>query len=291
MKNILFWGYSLCFLTICCFGKERLEDPKDIRNINAHRRSYYQEAEFTDLGSEYATGSIWPKPRIENRSKDKYFTFDPKNFEFKCNRKHEIIENAFERYKELTFPNKEIVVDNELDEIIKLMVTIEDFEQALSIKMNETYTLIINKPVASLHANSVWGALRGLETFSQTVFLRKSSYVVNKNKIIDFPRFPYRGFLIDTSRHFLPVPKILQFLDALAYSKFNVLHWHIVDDPSFPYVSKKFPQLSANGAFTRKHVYTPENVQEIIQFARLRGIRVMPEFDTPGNIILSFVER
>ena len=155
--------------------------------------------------------------------------------------------------------------------------------------MNETYHLVVDdKGHAEISSVSVWGILRGLETFSQLLEnVGKDQFQVQVVKIDDTPRFSHRGMMIDSSRHFLPMHSILETLDAMELNKFNVLHWHIVDDQSFPFVSETFPELSAKGAFNAEtHIYTKKDVDTVLEYARLRGIRVLAEFDTPGKILL-----
>lgn len=68
----------------------------------------------------------------------------------------------------------------------------------------------------------------------------------------------------------------------MAYNKLNVFHWHMTDDSAFPYNSTVFPELSKMGAYRPELTYSADDITEIIEFARLRGIRIIPEFDTPG---------
>ncbi|XP_065215938.1 beta-hexosaminidase subunit beta-like isoform X2 [Planococcus citri] len=160
-----------------------------------------------------------------------------------------------------------------------------------SDSMDEKYELLLktdgSESNSSLIAQSVWGVLRGLETFSQIVVpINGNRFAVRTTSIVDFPRFPHRGLLIDTSRHYLPVKTIMNILEAMSYSKLNVLHWHIVDDQSFPFQSNTFPDLSDKGSYDRyRAIYSQVDVRRVIEHARLRGIRVIPEFDSPGHTL------
>ncbi|KAF5925293.1 hypothetical protein HPG69_001737 [Diceros bicornis minor] len=169
--------------------------------------------------------------------------------------------------------------------LLVIYVATPGCDQLPSLESVENYTLTINDEQNFLLSKTVWGALRGLETFSQLIWRSpEGTFFINKTEIEDFPRFPHRGLLLDTSRHYLPLPSILNTLDVMAYNKFNVFHWHLVDDPSFPYESFTFPELTRKGSYNpATHIYTAQDVKEVIEYARLRGIRVLVEFDTPGH--------
>ncbi|XP_072228778.1 beta-hexosaminidase subunit beta isoform X1 [Leuresthes tenuis] len=256
-----------------------------------------EEVEPVLRASKY--GSLWPLPQKVQISD---VTFKLSGSSFKITDAKEssagpscsLLQNAYRRYYEYMFggAKKQKVNKSERagpSDLLELQVWITSLDSECdgypSVTSDESYELSVDQPFAVLKAPTVWGALHGLETFSQLVHEDEyGAKSINSTAISDFPRFAHRGILLDTSRHFLPIKVILANLETMAMNKFNVFHWHIVDDQSFPYLSQTFPQLSQQGAYhPYTHVYTPADVKMVIQFARLRGIRVIPEFDTPGH--------
>ena len=88
--------------------------------------------------------------------------------------------------------------------------------------------------------------------------------------------------MIDLARHFQPLASIRSIIDSLAYAKMNVLHMHIVDEQSFPMEIKAYPKLW-EAAFSAQERYTQADLASLVEYARLRAIRVMVEFDVPGH--------
>ncbi|XP_022179120.1 beta-hexosaminidase subunit beta-like isoform X2 [Myzus persicae] len=214
-------------------------------------------------------GEVWPKPVLQ-RSYDEYLTFEPENFHFNITGYScDDLQDAFKRYNSMLF-----------------LKATKTFKQHISLSTKFIIDEIeISNAGGHLFASSIWGILRGLETFSQLVYLETdgSTFVIRCTSIVDYPKFRHRGFLLDTSRHYYPIESITKTLDAMSYSKMNVFHWHMVDDNSFPYQSSAFPNLSERGAFGKSAIYTKNDVKYVIEYARLRGIRVIPEIDTPGH--------
>nr|XP_050036110.1 beta-hexosaminidase subunit beta-like [Dermacentor andersoni] len=152
--------------------------------------------------------------------------------------------------------------------------------------MDESYHLVLSCSQPSvLTSRSAWGLMRGLESFSQLVRRYNATHFwVNESEVVDAPRFSHRGLLLNTGSHFLPVATIVEALDAMASNKMNVLHWRIVDEYSFPFVSQAFPDLSLKGAYNPETlVYQPSDVDRVINEARDRGIRIVPELGNPGR--------
>lgn len=146
---------------------------------------------------------------------------------------------------------------------------------------DESYTLEINEKQAKINAQTTVGAMRGLETFLQLLEGDKDGFYFPAVSINDKPRFPWRGLMIDSARHFQPMEVLKRNLDAMAAVKLNVLHWHLTEDQGFRVETKRFPELHLQGS--DGDFYTQEQIREIIKYAADRGIRVMPEFDMPGH--------
>ena len=203
-----------------------------------------------------------------------------------------------------TFVSRQI---SEFGDLVGVKVSIAEDEvdgaPPPKLGVDESYSIwlspvtAVQKPartalIMQLSAKTVWGALHGLETVAQVV--RSDGTVPGGAElhIDDAPRYPWRGLLLDTSNHYLPVEQLLVFLDAMATVKMNVLHWHIVDSYSFPFESSSFPELSISGAWTSTlknevevgtAVYNASMIDRVVEYAADRAIRVVPEFDMPGH--------
>jgi hexosaminidase len=150
-----------------------------------------------------------------------------------------------------------------------------------SVDEVESYALDVTPKQAVLRAETVVGAIHGLETFLQLVDADSSGYYIPAVSIQDNPRFRWRGLMIDVSRHWEPVEVIKRNLDGMAAVKLNVFHWHLTDDQGFRIESKKYPKLQEMGSDGL--YYTQDQVRDVIAYARDRGIRVIPEFDLPAH--------
>ncbi|MED6195294.1 Beta-hexosaminidase 1 [Stylosanthes scabra] len=253
---------------------------------------------------------LWPLP-AEFTSGDEVFSVDP-SLELAVagtGGGSSIVREAFERYRKIIFDHsgsggsvgggrfgfKRVLKESIISEydVSQLKITVHSDNEELQFGVDESYTLLVSKVKedsiageVTIEANTVYGALRGIETFSQlcafdyttkTVQIHKAPWVIH-----DQPRFAYRGLMLDTSRHYLPATVIKQIIDSMSYAKFNVLHWHIIDEESFPLEVPSYPNLW-NGSYTKWERYTVEDAYDIVNFAKTRGINVMAEVDVPGH--------
>ncbi|MGA8501677.1 MAG: family 20 glycosylhydrolase [Candidatus Sulfotelmatobacter sp.] len=169
-----------------------------------------------------------------------------------------------------------------------LAVSVDGPGQAIqSLDEDESYSLDVSPSGVRLHAATVVGAMRGLETLQQLIQTDATSYFLPAVSIQDTPRFRWRGLMIDCGRHFMPVEVLKRTLDGMAAVKLNVFHWHLSEDQGFRMESRAFPRLTELGS--DGHFYTQEQAREIVAYARNRGIRVVPEFDMPGHTSAWFV--
>lgn len=157
--------------------------------------------------------------------------------------------------------------------------------------MNEEYQLSISNNVIILNSTSQFGTLRGLASLSQLLFNSEKALQLANVNISDQPTYPWRGLLFDSVRHFLPIEDVKRTLRGLASAKFNVFHWHLTDDQGWRIELKSYPKLhqkASDGLY-----YTQIEIKEVVEYAAMLGIRVVPEFDVPGHastIVLAYLE-
>ncbi|PKI59087.1 hypothetical protein CRG98_020453 [Punica granatum] len=232
--------------------------------------------------------NLWPKPRIVSWPLPLATLLSPKFIITSPN--HRYLSTAVYRYLHLilTEHHHPLVIPTvnltNGSVVQSLIVTIHDLSAPLVHGVNESYHLKIPSTgvEASLTAETAWGAMRGLETFSQLVW-GNPSHVASGMEVWDWPIFEHRGVMLDTSRNFYNVEDILRMIGAMSGNKLNVFHWHITDSHSFPLLLPSEPGLADKGSYGPDMQYSPKDVTRIVQFGLEHGVRVLPEIDMPGD--------
>ncbi|KAI3380427.1 hypothetical protein SNEBB_001653 [Seison nebaliae] len=247
-------------------------------------------------GEELLPGQPWPKPySFTGEANAPRLVIVEKDFDFEFFKKTnvcDIMREGVERYKKIIFSplhwnnNDKVEKDTTLKKLNKLLIVIDSDDCPTNVHIidtvTEAYTLNIGFR-SELRCKHVWGCLRGLETFSQLIYYDLNHLLIKTRiDIADKPRYAYRGVLYDSVRHFKPMSLIKKEMDTLQYNKFNKFHWHLTDDQSIPI---ELPSLKdhQSAAYTPDHRYTKQDIIDLVAFARLRGIEIIPEIESPGH--------
>ncbi len=175
---------------------------------------------------------------------------------------------------------------------------------------SEGYTLEVTSKRILLTANQQAGLFYGMQTLLQ-LFPKEiesptpatAAWQVPAVQIIDYPRFQWRGTMLDVSRHFFSKQDVMTYIDQLARYKMNTFHWHLTDDNGWRVEIKSLPKLTEVGAWrveragrfgerdapkpgepaTYGGFYTHDDIREIVRYAQERFISIVPEIDVPGH--------
>lgn len=189
------------------------------------------------------------------------------------------------------------------------------FPEANKSLGEEGYQLIVSTGHISLKANTPAGIFYGMQSLLQMVPLRDTTQHATTQvnipcaEITDYPRFGWRGLMLDVSRHFFTKEEVKRYIDEMVKYKYNTFHWHLTDDNGWRIEIKSLPELTKKGAWRVERVgrwgtfappqtgeeipyggfYTQEDIKEIIRYAEERYVTILPEIDVPGHSLSMIV--
>lgn len=174
----------------------------------------------------------------------------------------------------------------------------------------EGYTLDVTPKGVTIAANQPAGLFYGMQTFLQLLpkeieskKAASAAWTAPAVKITDYPRFAWRGVMLDVSRHFFSKEDVKTYIDQLARLKYNTFHWHLTDDNGWRIEIKSLPKLTSVGAWrvpraghfgeradplpgeaaTYGGFYTHDDIREVVRYAQERNVTIVPEIDVPGH--------
>lgn len=178
------------------------------------------------------------------------------------------------------------------------------FTLGLQDGRKEAYSINVSSDGILVRAVAPEGIYRATRTLLKSVGTeKKSSVEFPSAEVSDWPRFGYRGLMLDVSRHFSDVEMVKRTIDMLALHQLNIFHWHLTDDQGWRIEIKSHPELTEVGAWRddtvvgrylggtdyptdgKRHggFYTQEQIREIVAYAKERYIEIIPEIDLPGH--------
>lgn len=255
-------------------------------------------------------GMVWPRPVSMVHSKQ-LIHFLPEDLTFVSNSSNsDAVSNMVNKFSEVfkeylfmkspeyagnfinPFSSKPFLSNSE----IKVTVEVESPDVSFTTETDESYSVEIKRVtgkrdmeslIVSVKGKTYYGARHGLETLSQMISFDDNTetlQIYSSAMVEDKPSFRHRGLLIDTSRNYIKKSTLMKIISGMSYDKLNVFHWHITDTHSFPMYSRSVPQLTLYGAYSSRKIYSPQDIKEIVEYAKLRGVRVLPEFDAPAHV-------
>jgi hexosaminidase len=272
---------------------------------------------------------LWPMPQ-QYAPSGASLTFDPQTLNVSQNGNSQILHRGIERFKKTLLPppsaplaagakgTTQPAAAVPEPELLELQIVVQSpNNESLGVGVDESYTLTVQAPVATLHAATIFGALYGLETFSQLVNANGQEWsqpygicwtgnrTVVGGTVRDWPRFGWRGLLLETGSHFYPIPLLQRMIDAMAVSdtlpsrcalrtldcalslpqanKLNALHWSLYDVGSIPLKLHSLPLLS-RAAYAPEATYSHADIAGLQEYAKDRGVRIVPNYPQPAHL-------
>ncbi|RMZ51842.1 beta-N-acetylhexosaminidase [Flavobacteriaceae bacterium PRS1] len=255
---------------------------------------------FFQLSAIFAQHNIIPIP-VSYTATNEVFIFDNQlSYDLKTNDSQ--TKQYVEQFQNFLLGKGISFADKPTDKSIQISLY-KNFNSELG---DEGYTLEINKKSINLSANKAAGIFNGFQTLKQLfpITTKNNSTKIAGCIIKDYPRFKWRGLMLDVSRHFFTVDEVKAYINKMAEYKLNVFHWHLTDDQGWRIEIKSLPKLTEIGAWrverygrfgktriepnpnekaTYGGFYTQEQIKDIVNYASKKNITIVPEIDIPGH--------
>ncbi len=251
--------------------------------------------------------AIIPQP-VKVEEKQGHFTL-PEHITIQTVETTELKQTLVDLQKRLSIPTgyKVSVSSNAPSATIKLLLN----KKTDTTLGDEGYTLSVTSTNITIKANKSAGIFYGVQTLMQlfpaeiedSVLVQHVEWKAPCVEITDYPRFGWRGLMLDVARHFFTRQEVMTYIDQMSKYKFNLLHMHLADDEGWRVEIKSLPKLTEVGAWSVYRVgsfgsfpppapneprtyggfYTQDDIKEIVQYAKDRFINILPEIDVPGH--------